>query len=454
MANVDANESTTAATAQSIVPLYKRVVLFLEDRNFEQAREYCERILDIDPEYAPAYIGKLCAELEATSEADLVNKTLTPDNKEVSLDNMPDYKKALRFADANYRLKLEGYNRDISERVGVMNEHIAESIRIERERFQKEIERLQTKRERIAKFQGCISAGGGFTVGLKADGTVVAVGNKEWGGCKVSGWRDIIAVSTGGLRTLGLKADGTVVSTDKDVNISGWRDIISISCGFFGIKTDGSVVNIENDSVVGKSEKIVQIEQGNNHIVILRADGMIHALFSKDAEKGNKYGECNIEAWRNTVAISVGNSHTVGLNAAGLVGAVGLNEDGQCNVSKWQDIIAISAGGRHTVGLKADGTVIATGGNNVGQCNVSSWHDIVAISAHGWFTVGLKADGTVVAVGNNEYGQCNVSKWRDIGPVSKEQILKGAQRRAQGLCENCGGQMSGFLLKKCQSCGK
>jgi len=40
---------------------------------------------------------------------------------------------------------------------------------------------LERFRKRAAKFQSCISASSLRTVGLKADGTVVAVGFNEWG---------------------------------------------------------------------------------------------------------------------------------------------------------------------------------------------------------------------------------------------------------------------------------
>ena len=50
------------------------------------------------------------------------------------------------------------------------------------------------------------------TVGLKSDGTVVAVGLNNYGQCDVEGWTDIVAVSAGARHTVGLKSDGTVVA--------------------------------------------------------------------------------------------------------------------------------------------------------------------------------------------------------------------------------------------------
>jgi alpha-tubulin suppressor-like RCC1 family protein len=61
-------------------------------------------------------------------------------------------------------------------------------------------------------------------VGLKADGTAVAVGdmNHLWGQCSVSDWTDIVQVAAGLFHTLGLKADGTVVAAGPGVEVTKW----------------------------------------------------------------------------------------------------------------------------------------------------------------------------------------------------------------------------------------
>ena len=55
-------------------------------------------------------------------------------------------------------------------------------------------------------------AGGWFyTVGVKSDGTMVAVGNNSDGKCNVAGWTNITAAEAGYLHTVGLNWDGSVV---------------------------------------------------------------------------------------------------------------------------------------------------------------------------------------------------------------------------------------------------
>ena len=266
----------------------------------------------------------------------------------------------------------------------------------------------------IAK-RDSVDAGDDHTVGVKADGTVCAVGRNTDGQCDVFDWTDMIAISAGSSHTVGLKADGTVVAVGNNeygqCDVSTWTDIVAISAGRYhtvGLKADGTVVAVGNKAdgqcAVSGWANIVAISAAYSHTVGLKADGTATAVGD------NMSRQCNVSDWTDIVAISAGDSHTVGLKADGTVVAVGR----KVNISEWTDIVAISAGYKRTVELKADGTVVAVGSNYLGQSNVSDWTDIVAISAGWHHTIGLKADGTVVAVGDNEEGQCNVSAWTNI----------------------------------------
>ena len=269
-----------------------------------------------------------------------------------------------------------------------------------------------------------IATGYDHTVGLKADGTVVAVGDNKFGQCDVSDWTNIVAIAPGWYHTMGLKADGTVAAVGYaaggQYKVSGWTDMVAITAGNYhtvGLKADGSVVAIGIDwggnCDVSDWKDMMSVAAGGVHTVGLKADGTVAAtVYTGDSK--DDYGQCDVSYWKGIVAIAAGSFHTVGLKADGTVAAVGYNDDGRCDVSGWKDIVAIAAGAWHTVGLKADGTVVAVGVNTSDQCNVSDWTDIVAIAAGGAHTVGLKADGTVVAVGDNDQGQCDVSGWKDI----------------------------------------
>ena len=61
------------------------------------------------------------------------------------------------------------------------------------------------------------------------------------------------------------------------------------------------------------------------------------------------------------------------MRADGTVVAAGDNGYGQCNVGAWREVVAIACDDSRTVGVRADGTVVAVGRNDYGQCNVSGW---------------------------------------------------------------------------------
>lgn len=83
-------------------PLLRRVYLFLEDGDWSSADEYCEKVLDLDPECGESYLGKLMVDLKVRQRDKLSEQT-------EPFDNNPNYQKALRFGDAKLQSELEGY---------------------------------------------------------------------------------------------------------------------------------------------------------------------------------------------------------------------------------------------------------------------------------------------------------------------------------------------------------
>lgn len=57
----------------NIEPLLKRAFIFLEDKDWDSANEYAEKVLDQEPENAQAYLVKLMAELKISKQDDLRN---------------------------------------------------------------------------------------------------------------------------------------------------------------------------------------------------------------------------------------------------------------------------------------------------------------------------------------------------------------------------------------------
>jgi tetratricopeptide (TPR) repeat protein len=355
-------QHTRSKLVNSVTPdmdsLFKRGLLFLEDCNGKKASEYFEKALDINPEYAPAYIGKLCVELRINKEMNLA-KYNTP------LDNIPNYKKALRFADTKYHTILTGYNDAIKERIRQEKEE--ELCRIAKRNRALEEQRLE--RNRIAEEQK----------------RVIEAKRKRA--------RKIIA--------------------------------IALASTITGIAAFGIVVNMLIMPVLeyNRAEKLLAdgkyMEAYNAFFELRKFDEAHEAqkMVSVVAVGWNRHDQCIVWHWNDIIAIGASTYRTVGVRSDGTVMIAG-EESSDINTDKWSDIISVSVGWVHVVGLKSDGTVVATGNNATGRCDVENWNDIIAVSTHGWHTVGLKSDGTVVAVGANSRGQCNISAWSDIVAIA------------------------------------
>ena len=268
-------QAATNATAESLL---KRAQMFLEDKDSKLATEYAQKVLDINPECADAYMVLLLATWgigtweEAGSEI-------------IKVVQSREYKRARQFASGALADKLADAERLANEhterlaqmekqRIEEANRRREEAVRRQEEarrrREEDEARRKKELQEKLRPYYHChaprtIAIGDAHTVGLKFDGTVVACGSNYCGIFNVSGWTDIVAVAAGGRHTVGLKSDGTVVA-----------------CGL------------------------------------------------------NKSGQCNVSGWTDIVAVAAGSRHTVGLKSDGTVVACGYNKNGQCDVSGWK----------------------------------------------------------------------------------------------------------------------
>lgn len=101
--------ATAAAGSTGAAPLLERAFLFLEDGKWPDADTYCEKVLDIDPKNAQAYLGKLMAELQVQKRGQLSDCAQPFDKNE-------NYLKILRFGDETLNTELRGYIDIINER--------------------------------------------------------------------------------------------------------------------------------------------------------------------------------------------------------------------------------------------------------------------------------------------------------------------------------------------------
>ena len=388
MENQTNNNSVTAGELPQIAnPLLKRAFMFLEDGNWESADEYCEKVLDQNPEDAYAYLGKLMAELK-------VGRKETLADCEQPFSDSSNYQKVLRFGSKALIQEVEEYHKSAVEKL------------------HKEFAQL---REKIAPYQnalqGMICCGKNHFVGLRADGRVVAAGDDSGDyDFNVQDWRDIIGITAVDDDTFALRSNGTVTKElHEDENENNWYGIFE-----------------EHRQEIKRWKNIVAISGGGDgfmrcgHIVGLRADGTVVAAGNND------YGQCNVEAWHDIVAIAAGTNHTVGLRSDGTVVSTKYPRKDDIfardQVQDWRNIIAIAAG-NHTVGLRSDGTVAITGGDGdrpFDRNQIREWRDIVAIAAGEFHVIGLRSDGTAVAPEVNRYygSKCDVEDWRNVVAIT------------------------------------
>ena len=90
-------------------PLLKYAFMYLKTGKWYIADRYCDKALDVEPENASAYLGKLMAELQVHRQEDLANCA-------VPFDSNHNYKMAVRYGDEEMASTLNGYLKRINDR--------------------------------------------------------------------------------------------------------------------------------------------------------------------------------------------------------------------------------------------------------------------------------------------------------------------------------------------------
>lgn len=225
-----------------------------------------------------------------------------------------------------------------------------------------------------------LSAGGGHSLALKADGKVMAWGANSNGEITVPATlSSVVAVSAGGWHSLALRADGTVAAWGSD--------------------------SYGQSAVPAGLVSVTAVAAGGSHSLALKADGTVTAWGNPEDGRASVPPDLG-----GVVSIAAGGRHSLALKADGTVVAWGFNDSGRFAVpAGLSGVVAIAAGWQHSLALKADGSVVAWGSNSYGQSIVpTELSDVVAIAAGGDRSLALKADGTVIAWGYNSSGQNSV----------------------------------------------
>ncbi len=466
-------------TATNTAPLLKRAFMFLEDGEFDSADEYCERILDVDPENADAYLAKLLAEIKVN------NKSLLK-NAAYPFNESGNYKKAIRFGDAALKEELEGYVKYIIERntlqtlykkIWYILDTKYNQDKYKFDRSNKIYCEAHEKMRRASHSHEFSSAARAFNSirGFKDADELEKECRERANQCRTleearlaeeQAKRDEIARKELAYRQAQEKREKTkknllcagiavviigiiaaLVVPKRIGNIKKYNDAMALFNS--GAYVEAYTAFKDLGGFKDSREMVAESKKRNTEITFEKIENYINTgMYSEAAElivtmEGSEENTARVEACKQlltetrfndyiklrengelpfdkTTSISTWNNHTLGIKSDGTVIAAGSNENGRSDVGGYKDVVEVSAGYHHTVILKTDGTVDVIGSNGIfGPMNTDGWDYIVDIDAGAHHAVGLRSDGTVVAVANlYDSTNCNVGEWRDIVSVS------------------------------------
>ena len=300
-----------------------------------------------------------------------------------------------------------------------------------------------------------ISAGVQHALALTSAGTVRAWGVDDSGqlgdGQKSLGALEPVTVrGPGGVGSLtGIVAvsagDGFSVALREDGTVWAWGANGAGSLGDGTLTDRLTPVEVVAASGSGHLSGIVAVSAGDESVVAIRSDGTAWAWGQGDAgQLGNGattssdrpvevLGVGDVGHLGSVVAVAAGESHVLGLLSSGTVVAWGKNQNGQLGDGTTTDrlvpvkvdlsggAVAIAAGEASSMALRSDGSVATWGrgthgelGNGLGTDSVVPTQpyelggSVVGVAMGGQHALAVKADGTVLAWGANGTGQLGI----------------------------------------------
>ena len=272
---------------------------------------------------------------------------------------------------------------------------------------------------------GVLGAGvlaGGASAQLNAEFT--AWGNNTYGQCAIPSEPQLARIALGNLHSIGLTADGRVVAWGSDATAQcqvppGIADAIQVAAGGWYLNSDqrGHSVALLRSGAVrawGSNEygqcdvpptlaSVVQIACGWAHTAALQLDGSVVVWGAGGFVSGDpNWGQAIVPADLGPAsAIATKGCHMMVRRSDGTVRCWGRNTEGQCTLpAKLEFVTDIAAGSDHSVALTASGAVKCWGFNMHGQSDVpKGLGEVRAIAATLYGTLAVRADGQVIAWG-------------------------------------------------------
>ena len=466
----------------SAAPLLKRAVMFLEDGDWAKADDFCEQVLNIDPENSQAYVGKLMAELKVHRQSDLVN-CADP------FDNRNSYKKAVRFASPELRDELEGYVESIKDRNetnrlnGIYNDaekkyavanteaeykeaaEIFQSISNWKDASKRVADALAKAEE--ARKNKIYDEAVRDIKSTEPDVIMSAVPRLE----SIAGWKDAteIALTCPSLAEEARKqliynaaihkAKMNTIDSYKEAicimqEIKGWKEVNSKISEYEACICDlneKAEANRRAEAQREKERKAAAAKKRRRAIVLSLAACACIAIALVMTQKvipENKYSKAqeyyNSGNYEEAVDIftslndykdskyqvlmcyyQIGcrlNESGKKAEAAFLLAGIDTDEAQKLCNEIWDEIAfrnTIAGGNNFTTAIKTDGTVESVGSDYCDVCTeAKDWKDVIAITGADSTTIGLKSDGTIVQAGYMIGWSSDFSDWNNIVSIS------------------------------------
>ena len=458
-------------TIVDINSLIKRAYIFLEDKDFDSANKYAERILDINPEESEAYLIKLLVSLKVSNIEEI--ETLdTPFEDNKDYQNLLQYGNRETIGKINTQLEIV-YDKKYKDKLDEIDNVllniddiscIKETIEcFENNEYFKIQSKISQLKDKLNKLQSLEDK---YNKALSDYDLAVKDKNLELLGRCIDVLRELYNSNFKDSFSLlkRVKKDyyyySLISEIEKETNNKNISKLINLEKDLNeyldykdGIKVQNKLKQTITELIIASQKVSYPISTYMQIISFINNNNEKSLDYIKDICKKKIYKKRCIRGIVAFVAICfIFYKYYLGPKmvynnaihyfesgdyekAAKYFEKIDSYKDSTIYISqnrayidRLEDIVSftllfknpsnIAFGDICTICLKSDGTVVATGNNDYGQCDVSDWSDIVSISCGYNHAVGLKSDGTVVVTGNNDYGQCDVSNWKDIVSIS------------------------------------
>lgn len=415
----------------SVGSLLKRATLSLEDGEWSSANEYYNKVLDIDPECADAYVGKLMVDWQIRKQDELEQQT-------EPFETNSNYLKAMRFASETLKLTLSQY---------------AEYSKQKREKYGAFLKVAEIKNNVLIQYRGKEES-------LFIPSFITSIGTEAFNECT-------------SLRYVTIPDSVTSIG---NYAFSNCESLISINI-------PNSVTSI-GDYAFSCCKSLISIDIPNSVTSIGvcafdYCDALTDIVVSPDNKCFRIVNRCLIDISKKEVVFAFADAV---IPDDGSVASIGAGAFSNCksltSISIPHGVISIGS----AAFLECDALVSITIPDSVTSIGRLAFRNCLSLKS-------ITIPNSVVSIGNMAFPPRNCVietsegsyaatwatekglHWKDfeaehiarqkreeeerIALQKREQAQQiAALRRNTGLCQHCGGELKGLFSKKCVSCGR